>query len=155
MRGQVIDQLRTAALTAGVDALRAAASAGTDPVAVAIVGWELIVGGHPALTAKRKLQLWRSARCADRCAAFGQGQTGAGALLLLDLMEGHKANQQPWDEPVFSLGYFVCELRQIARHWRRSHKGLGPVRDTGQRDRSTRAWRDNENRRRDWKRGRS
>src|SRR5581483_8517679 len=120
-RGSQLERLRTAAGREGPEALSQAARAGGDPVAIAIVAWELWFDGRPALSRKRRLQLERSCLTIDRI----RGETGAGALHLLGFMAevrgdlGLWAAMHPHMPPPATLAWFVTRLRRDARAWRR------------------------------------
>ncbi len=121
-RGAALSALRTAASTGGARALLEAVEAGADPIAAAIVAWELCGSArqaHPALSARRRLHLERYCAIADRLLG-----AGAGARYLLELILGH---DRLAGEQVCSLDYFVCQLRQYVRRERRRARGLEPV----------------------------
>lgn len=150
-RGAALEALRRELLIEGtpLERLRLAARGGGDPVVVCVAAWQALLGTDPQLSDERAAQLERSARQADRVACWGRGQVGAGAELVLAMIEHEAAARgaDPDRTPTWSLGKFVCELRSTARAWRRTAHGKPPVRDTGQRDRRLDARRDEARRR--------
>ena len=124
-RGAALDRLRQTSterasvggVPAALAALREAASAGEDPLAVGVVAWEARFARHPALTAERRRHLQTAAALLDRM--HGRG---AGAALLVDLVADSPAGFEP-----VSLGYMVCELRRRSKLERRVAKGKPAV----------------------------
>lgn len=133
-RGVAVEWLRRRVAgsteSGGLEALRRAAEAGVDQLAVVLVGWELVHGGSPRLSGLWRDRLMRSLGQAQRVACFGRGQVGAGALWVLDQMAA--GAEDPGLEAPVSLAFYAAALRRESRRWRRNARGLGPVPDTGQ-----------------------
>lgn len=106
-----------------------AARAGTDPLTVALVGWERTHGvRHPKLTAKHRAWLQRYCRIFDRMA----GRPGYGVEQLLKLMDLRLAWSRRGEtalpvEEIHSLGFYVCQLRQLCRAERRRRQRKAPI----------------------------
>lgn len=127
--GAALEAARTAAARGGVRALEELAGVpGAHPVVLAIVAWELLFGGRPGLSRRRRLHLERACAVHDRL----DGRRGAGVGRLLWMMNGvacdladqaegartgsrlaldrHRTQPAP-----ATLNYFVTRLRSSGR----------------------------------------
>lgn len=153
-RGAAVEWLRQRSTESteggGLAALRRAAEAGVDQLAVVLVGWELVHDGPPRLSGHWRHRLIASLGQAERVARFGHGQVGAGALWVLEQMEVTAAElaEDPDAERPRCLAFYAWQLRREARRWRRGARGLGAVADTGQDERERAAFEEFERRRR-------